>query len=88
MLLKQAPIDGDIDLIVCVALVWFNIAFLRLVVRKTVSDDPEWEEEKAIIAWCTVVVFLVISGPIVWANAAMIIAAFFNPEYWAMMQLL
>ncbi len=88
VLLKQAPIDGTIDLIVCIALVWFNVSFLRAVVRKTLSDDPEWEEEKAIIAWMMVAVFFVISGLIVWHNTAMIIASFFNPEYWALNQLL
>lgn len=84
VLIKQAPIDGTIDFIACVSLVYFNVAFLRLVVRKTLSDDPDC----AIAAWGAVVVLVIISSIIVWRNAVMIIAAFFNPEYWALKQLL
>lgn len=88
VLIKQAPIDGTIDFIACVSLVYFNVAFLRLVVRKTLSDDPDWKEGDAIAAWGAVVVLVIISSIIVWRNAVMIIAAFFNPEYWALKQLL
>lgn len=50
VLIKQAPIDGTIDLIACIALVLFNVASLRLVVRKALSDDPDWGEEIAVVA--------------------------------------
>lgn len=88
VLLRQAPIDGTIEFIFCSILVWFNVKMARMVVRKTLSDDPEWEDDRACTAWVLLVVSVLFATIIVWCDAAMIIAAFFNPEYWALTQLL
>jgi uncharacterized protein involved in cysteine biosynthesis len=88
VLLKQAPIDGTIEFIFCSILVWFNVKMARMVVRKTLSDKPEWKDDLSEIAWVLLATLVFFSVIIVWCNAAMIIAAFFNPEYWALKQLL
>ncbi len=88
VLLKQAPIDGTIELIMYSILVWFNVRMARMVFRKTLSDKPEWKDSSSEIAFVLLAALVFFSVIIVWCDAAMIIASFFNPEYWALKQLL
>lgn len=89
VLLKQAPIDGTVDFVMCAALVWLNLKLVRLVIKKTSGKDPEWEDESLVgAAWVCLAFLVLFSTLAVWFNIAMIIAAFFNPEYWALKQLL
>lgn len=97
-LLKQAPIHATIDLIgvlvvLCAATVW------TLVVRNKTKERPhprypddrdrtitEWSHEGAVIGWAGAVVMWLLLFGVVMENLPMILAGYFNPEYWALMQ--
>lgn len=84
VLLRQAPISGLIDL--CVMLAWLaaSVAMLRLAHKKQDSGD----EGLVVALWAGAVCVLAISAVIISCGASSVIAAFLNPEYWALMQIL
>lgn len=91
-LLKQAPITGAIELIQCIFLVFISY-FIFLFVRKKTTPQAEnvyseWEDEFSVVAWCSVFIFSFIVCIFIFKSANSIIAAFFNPEYWALTKIL
>jgi hypothetical protein len=99
VLLKQAPIGGTVDLVLCIGLVVFSVWFFRFVQGKTTKhevttsggytrNEAEWENEGAFMAWIGVGVIMLLTVICVCSETEMIIAAFFNPEYWALTKIL
>jgi len=95
VLVRQAPISGATDLVLCIILAlvaWKLIAFVK---RKTThSEDSsgrsrpaEWHGEEGPAWFVTAIVTTVLSGLII-ATIHDLISAFANPEYWALKQLL
>lgn len=93
VLIKQAPISGALSAAM-IAILLVAMAFVvKIVWKKTNarpgdSGKPEWLEEDAGFAWAVVVLLFLVPVSIIADNAAMTVAAFANPEYWALMQIL
>ena len=98
VLLKQAPITGVVDLLVCAAWIAGVVAWAKFVKRKTTKpartgDDQypsaEWSDEAGVaLAWASVVVAAIITALVVGSELSTIVAALANPEYWALKQIL
>ena len=98
VLLRQAPITGAVDLLVCAAWIVGLLAWARFVNRKTTTpprteDDrhpcAEWSDETGVaIAWASVVLAGGIAALVIGSNLSNIVAALANPEYWALKQIL
>lgn len=97
VLLHQAPISGAVDLATVVVVVLAAIGLVRFVKGKTTKPaetkderytHAEWEEEGAGLAWLGTAIYLIITGLVVIGSAQGIVAAFFNPEYWALSHIL
>ena len=99
VLLKQAPITGAVDLLVCAAWVAAVAAWARFVRRKTAvpasTEDEryprcaEWHDEAGVgLAWASVLVVACITALAVGSELSTIVAALANPEYWALRQIL
>jgi hypothetical protein len=97
VLLHQAPISGTVELSTVVVMAFAAVGLVRLVKGKTTKpakaeDDryprAEWEGEVAIFAWLATAAYLIITGAVVFGSAQGIVAAFFNPEYWALSYIL
>lgn len=96
VLLRQAPISGFIDIVQCVVLVVFAALVVILAKNKTTipaetNENPyphaEWTEELAVIAWVAAMLISVIAVLCLKRSVPEIVAAFLNPEYWALKQL-
>ncbi len=90
-MLRQAPIDGVVWIIQTVFVVAsvFVLRSLSLVTcRKIQSDD--WDELGIIFGALLVLgwLFILILCVVIFFNISIILAAFFNPEYWALDQIL
>ena len=90
VLLKQAPITGVTDLLLLIALVLGTAIWARTVYVNTSEEEWEkrWQDDTAPIAWISVAVLFVITLILVTSNLSMVFAALFNPEYWALKQVL
>ena len=98
VLLKQAPITGLVDLGVMISLVVATYWWFRLVQRKTTPPpateedrypSAAWTDDVGIgLAWMSIGFMVLICILVIATNAAITIAALFNPEYWALMQIL
>lgn len=97
VLLKQAPISAAVDLVTCVALVGLTVWSVRFVQRKTTPPpktdkdrypSADWREEGELLAWLTVAAFAFLVLICVGTSAQNIVAGFFNPQYWALEQIL
>ncbi len=97
VLLKQAPISGTVDLFLCIGLILVAVRCFRFVKRmttvppKTLEDlypHAKWEDEGAGFAWVGVGFLLLVVGLIVIFSVHNIAATFFNPEYWALKEIL
>lgn len=95
VLVHQAPLTGAFDLVIIVIMVLCAVYLVRLVKRKTKKYDnnnqyigAEWDNEVAAFTWFGTIVYLIITMIVVSSLGKEIIAAFFNPEYWALTQIL
>lgn len=97
VLLKQAPITGMVDLLLTVAWISAAAAWFAFVKRKTTEPpkteedrypSADWREEAAFFGWASVGIFSLIAGVVVSSSLATTVAALFNPEYWALAQIL
>jgi hypothetical protein len=97
VLLHQAPISGAVDLFTVIVMVFAAVGLVRFVKDKTTKPakteyDPyphaEWRDEGAILAWLITIAYLIITGAIAIGSTQGIVAAFFNPEYWALSYIL
>ncbi len=96
VLVRQAPISGAVDLVLCVVIAAVTVWWVALVKRKTTCPPEtetnrypkaEWRDEVAFLAWLVTVIFGVLALISVIGSAQGIVAAFANPEYWALKQL-
>lgn len=97
VLLKQAPITGTINLIIMVVSVVVGVWWFRFVQRKTTvppstaenaCSSAEWENEGAGIAWISVFIAGLLMALVVVLGLPSVVAAFLNPEYWVLQQIL
>jgi hypothetical protein len=97
VLLHQAPISGGIDLVTDIVMVILAIVLMRFVKDKTTKPakteynkypEAEWEHEGAVLAWIATAVYFITTQVVVIGSAQGIVAAFFNPEYWALSHIL
>lgn len=90
-LLKQAPVSGTIDVIIYIVMLIASIVAFRIISKKTTVQEgdkyAEWEDEGKVFAWAIYGVVVGIMVAIFLATIGSVIAAFFNPEYWALMQI-
>jgi len=93
VLVRQAPISGAVDLVLCVVIAAVTVWWVALVKRKTTcppetkTNRAEWRDEGAFLAWIVTVIFGVLALISAIVSAQGIVAAFANPEYWALKQL-
>lgn len=96
VLVKQAPISGAVDLVLCIVIAASAWWWAALVKRKTTkppkTDDDrypyaEWSDEAAGLSWIGAVIAVVFALICIVGSAQGIVAAFANPEYWALKQL-
>ena len=97
VLLKQAPIAATINLIGCIAFTGLTVFITYFVKRRTTKpprteDDSyphaDWEDEGAFIAWVVTAGLIIATVVFVGVNAQNIVAGFFNPQYWALTQIM
>ena len=97
VLVTQAPISGFVDLVICAALVFAAAGVVQFVKRKTTAPKEteenrytraEWDAEGGELAWAGAAALCLIVGVVVIGSAQDIVAAFFNPEYWALKHVL
>lgn len=98
VLVRQAPIDGMTRLAILLGFVAAAVYLVRLVRAKTkvppaTEADPypraEWRDEMAVgIAWLATAFFTGVCALAAACELPGIAAAFFNPEYWALKQIL
>ena len=99
-LLRQAPFTGIVDLAFLAALVLVWGVSFRFIQRKTSIPPNEtkdnqyrylradWEDEGAGLAWAFLFIFGTVKVILIGSNLSMIFAAFLNPEYWALKQII
>lgn len=96
VLVRQAPISGAVDLVLCILIAAAAAWWIRLVMSKTTCPaetdtnrypNAEWSYEGALLAWFVAVIAGVIAMAFIIGSAQGIVAAFANPEYWALKQL-
>jgi len=90
VLVRQAPISGTVDLLAMGGFVFVTYWLFRLLLRKTkqwkddhVPDAPFLE----VVLWAGWALLAVFTTVFLAVDAANVVAAFVNPEYWALMQL-
>jgi large-conductance mechanosensitive channel len=98
VLLKQAPISAATDLVVIAAWVFGVAMWAKFVQRKTTKPaatendrypSADWNDDVGVgLAWISVFVSGLIVAIISGACFSSIVAAVFNPEYWALKQIL
>ena len=96
VLVRQAPISGAVDLVLCILIAAVTAWWVRLVMRKTKCPNEtednrypraEWQNEGAFIAWIVTVIAGVMAMACIIGSGQGIVAAFANLEYWALMKL-
>lgn len=97
VLLKQTLIEGAACAVYIAVFSALSIIALRFVIKKTTPvkrypDDryptAEWSEEGAFFSWAAWAIFTVISTFIVCESTSELVTIIFNPEYWALKQIL
>jgi len=98
VLLKQAPITGVVDLLVCAGWIAGVVVWAKFVKRKTANHartdydrypSAEWSDDVGVcLAWASVVIAAGITALVVGSGLSTIVAALANPEYWALRQIL
>ena len=96
VLVRQAPISGVVDLVLCIVIATVTVLFVALIKHKTTAPEAmeenryphaEWRDEAAFLAWAVALIAGVFALVYVTSSAQGIAAAFANPEYWALKQL-
>lgn len=97
VLIKQAPISGAFNLLAIafwvVLIVWGYRVVKRNTKKPPVTEadrypSAQWCDEGAVIAWIIWTLAILWIAIVAGCNLEMIIASFFNPEYWALKQIL
>jgi len=91
VLIKQAPIEGISDTF-CSGMLFIGLfVWWKIFLRKTSRNEEgkaEWENETAFGAIMFTVLYTLFSFILFSGNISIILAAFFNPEYWALQKVL
>ena len=96
VLVKQAPISGAVDIAQCIVIASVAVWWVRLVMNNTKCPpktdenrypDAKWDGEGVFFAWVSIFIVVGISLNCVIGSSQEIVAAFANPEYWALKQL-
>ncbi len=96
VLIRQAPMSGIVDIVLCVTISAATVWFVALVKHNTTEPKAtkeneypyaEWKNEVAFIAWIAAFVAGVFALSYITNTAHGIVSAFANPEYWALKQL-
>ena len=96
VLVRQAPISGAVDLVLCMLIATVTVWFVALVKNKTTAPaateedrypHAEWRDDAAFLAWAVALIAGVLALVCVIGSSQGIAAAFANPEYWALKQL-
>ena len=97
VLIRQAPISGAVNLVLCITMfvaAWRLIVFVK---RKTTVPEKtednkfphaEWGGDEAMLGWGIALFTAAVAVFCTLSSASTIIAAFVNPEYWALKELL
>ena len=89
VLVKQAPIEGALDLAVMAAWAIALICLARYVYKNTAGEDPHWTDDVVrTFAWAGVGLAVLLVTIICGSNFTSAVSAIINPEYWALKQLL
>lgn len=98
VLLNQAPISGVTDFAVMLAWCVAIVIWTRIVHKKTAKPTKqegsqyikaEWSDEFGVFSsWVSVFILWFVFAIIAGESMSMVIAAIFNPEYWALKQIL
>lgn len=86
VLVRQAPISGAVDLVLCIILAlaaWKLFAFVK---RKTADPQSEWRFDP--LPGVLVALVATILSALAMLHIPGIVSAFANPEYWSLKQLL
>ena len=95
VLLHQAPISGTVDLFIAVVMIVVGVIAVRFAKDKTTDKIVEgrhiyakWSVDGAGLAWTAITFYLIVSTFFVIGSVQGIVAAFLNPEYWALSHIL
>ncbi len=91
VLVNQAFIDGLYWIIFTIAYVFAFVFWAKFVLKKTTPDkdgDSEWYNEGKALSWISLFVSGIIGIFVVALNLYNFLVALFNPDYWALQQLL
>ena len=96
VLLKQAPISGVVSLLSVSAIIIAAVLWCRFVKMKTTKPlrteenhypSADWSDEGAELAWISVAIVILLASIATISGINSIVAALFNPEYWALKQI-
>jgi hypothetical protein len=97
VLLRQAPISGALNIILCITLVVASVWVFRFVQDKTTAPPQSetnkypsaaWGKEGAFFAWVYAMSFIGVAAIFILSSVGEIVTAFFNPEFWALKKIL
>lgn len=91
-LLTQAPISATVSLIGCITIIVCYLFAFRFVRKKTTllegENYPEWDRDEKIPAYGALLFTGIVITIIVLISLENIISGYFNPEYWALKEIL
>jgi len=86
---QQAPIYAFTKIGILLVSLIMVVLMLRHVANKTSGDNPEWDPaEGGVVAWIIAGVISMFFGVGSIVSVQHIVTALFNPEYWALSELL
>jgi len=90
VLVKQAPISSTVDLLVIAG--WMVLLGIgAFLIRKNTKPDPDGgyrDDELKMIMWTVWGLCFFVFTSVAGCSMALIISGFFNPEYWALQQIM
>jgi len=95
-LLRQALIGGISDIMLMAVWIAITVLWVKVVFRKTKEPEqskngyvsPEWASESAFFAWASAAILVLLTLCMITNSLSITIAAFANPEYWALKQII
>lgn len=87
VLVRQAPISGVTNLVLCIIVVVILWKLITFVNHKTINKNADWYYD-ALPVWFGVGVVTVVVSIGILVNIPKIIYALANPEYWALKEIL
>ena len=87
VLVRQAPISGATNLVLCIIAVLILWNLIKFVNHKTSNRDADWYYDRH-PAWFGIGILMFSASIGISVSIPQIVYAFANPEYWALKQLL